>query len=144
MDLTWTQHMSVGNKMIDSEHKTIIDLVNEVESAIRAKDNSLLVQALNTLEMATRLHFENEEKIAQAIEFPFDEHGLEHKYILDELQVIKEKLADNQGEWSESVAEYYYMFLSTWAIDHVMEDDMKMKPMLETYPYDFKPDVLTS
>jgi hemerythrin len=51
-------------------------------------------------------------------------------------------LADSQGRWSESVAEHYYMFLSTWAIDHVIEDDMKMKPLLETYPYDFKPDNL--
>jgi hemerythrin len=139
MELTWSMHMSVGNEMIDSEHKMIIDLVNEVESAIKAKDNSLLAQALNILGEAARAHFEHEEKIAQAVDFPFEKHILEHQYILDEFQVIKEKLADNQDNRSESVAEYYYMFLSTWALDHVMEDDMKMKPLLETYPYDFKP-----
>jgi hemerythrin len=142
MELTWSKQMSVGNESIDSEHKRILDLVNEVDHVIKTKDSALFSQALNLLEATTRKHFENEEKIAQAIHFPFDEHDMEHQYILGEFQVIKEKLAASQVRWSESVAEHYYMFLSTWAIDHVMEDDMKMKPLLETYPYDFKPDNL--
>jgi hemerythrin len=140
MALTWSKKMSVGNETIDSEHKMILDLVNEVDSVIKSKDCALYTRALNMLEEATRRHFKNEEKIAQAIHFPFFEHDLEHQYILGEFQTLKEKLAENQGRWSESVAEHYYMFLSTWAIDHVMEDDMKMKPLLETYPYDFMPD----
>ena len=139
MELTWSKQMSVGNESIDSEHKNILDLVNEVDRVIRTKDSVLFSQALDLLEDATRIHFDNEEKIAQAIHFPFAEHNLEHRYILDEFQVIKTLLAASQGRWSESVAEHYFMFLSTWAIDHVIEDDMKMKPLLETYPYDFKP-----
>jgi hemerythrin len=142
MGLTWSKRMSIGNETIDSEHKLILDLVNGVDSAIRTRDEALIGQALDVLEEATRAHFENEERIALAINFPFDEHNLEHRYILDELQVIKQKIADNQGEWSESVAEYCYMFLSTWATEHIMQDDMKMKPLLEAYPYDYKPDDL--
>jgi hemerythrin len=140
MVLEWTKKMSVGNETIDSEHKLILDLVNEVDSAIRTKDDAIIVQSLNMLEKATRAHFENEERIALAIDFPFDEHKLEHRYILDELQAVKEKIDGNQGEWSESVAEYYFMFLSTWATEHIMEDDMKMKSLLETHPYDYMPD----
>lgn len=142
MVLTWSKKMSVGNETIDSEHKKILDLVNEVDRVIRTKDSVLFSQALHLLEETTRSHFENEEKIAQAINFPFEDHNLEHQYILDEFQAIKALLAANQGRWSESIAEHYFMFLSTWAIDHIMEDDMKMKPSLETYPYDFKPDNL--
>ena len=142
MELTWSKKMSVGNESIDSEHKKILDLVNEVESVIRTKDSLLFTRALNLLEETTRSHFENEEKIAQAIRFPFYQHDLEHRYILEEFQTINALLTANQGRWSESIAEHYFMFLSTWAIDHIMEDDMKMKPLLETYPYDFRPDDL--
>jgi len=138
--LTWSNKMSVGNESIDSEHKKILDLVNEVELVIRTKDSVLFSQALRLLEETTRLHFDNEEKIAHAIHHPFVDHNLEHKYILGEFQIIKDELANLQGRWSESVAEHYYMFLSTWAVEHVMEDDMKMKPLLEKFPYDFKPD----
>lgn len=142
MELTWSKQMSVGNQTIDTEHKKIFDLVNEVDRVIGTKDAALIAQALNQLEETTRAHFENEEKIARAIDFPFEDHVLEHKYILDEFQQIKALLSANQDSWSESVAEYYFDFLSTWAIDHVLEDDMKMKILLETYPYDFKPDDL--
>lgn len=140
MELAWSKKMSVGNEIIDSEHKKIVDLVNQVESVIKLKDSAIFARVLKQLEAATRVHFKHEEKIAQAISFPFEEHIQEHEYILGEFEVLKEKLAGIQGGWSESVAEHYYMFLSTWAIDHVMEDDMKMKPFLEAYPYDFKPE----
>jgi hemerythrin len=140
MALTWTKKMSVGNETIDSEHKKILDLVNEVDSVIKTKDCVVFTRALDMLEEAARRHFEHEEKIARGIGFPFEEHDLEHRYILGEFQALKDRLAENQGMWSESVAEHYYMFLSTWALDHVLEDDMKMKPLLEAYPYDFKPD----
>jgi len=142
MPLTWSKKMSIGNETIDSEQKKILDLVNEVDDVIKAKDCALYSRALNMLEEATRRHFEHEEKIANAIDFPFEEHDSEHRYILGEFQSLKDKLAENQGRWSESLAEHYYMFLSKWAIDHVMEDDMKMKPFLEAYPYDFNPDNL--
>ncbi|HTN93717.1 MAG TPA: hemerythrin family protein [Gallionella sp.] len=143
MELTWSKQMSVGNQTIDSEHKRILDLVNQVDRVIGSKDIVLFARAFDLLEAAARAHFKNEEKIARAIDYPFEEHDLEHKYILDEFQAIKALLAAHPGGWSESVAEYYFEFRSTWAIDHVMEDDMKMKKYLETYPYDFKPDDLT-
>lgn len=115
MALTWTKKMSVGNETIDSEHKKIFDLVNEVDSVINTKDCALYTQALKMLEETTRRHFEHEEKIAHGINFPFQEHDLEHRYILEEIQALKDKLAENIGRWSESVAEHDYMFLSTWA-----------------------------
>lgn len=144
MELTWSKQMSVGNETIDSEHKVILDLVKNIDRVIREKDNELISLALKQLEDATRKHFEHEEKIAQAIHFPFEEHNLEHQYILGEFQIIKDELASSRDRWSESEAEHYLEFLTTWAIDHVIEDDMKMKLLLETYPYDFKPDGLMS
>ena len=140
MELTWSKQMSVGNETLDSEHKVILDLVKSIDRIIREKDIELFSLALKQLEDATRKHFEHEETIAREIHFPFKEHNLEHRYILNEFQNIKDELAGTQGKWSESVAEHYLEFLTTWAIDHVIEDDMKMKPLLETYPYDFKPD----
>lgn len=144
MELTWSKQMSVGNETLDSEHKMILDLVKNIIRIIKKKDIALFSLALKELEDATRKHFEHEELIAKAIHYPFDEQNLEHQYILDEFLIIKDHLADSQGKWSESVTEHYLEFLITWAIDHVIEDDMKMKPFLERYPYDFKPDGLMS
>lgn len=139
MDLAWSKTMSVGNETLDTEHKKILLLLNKVELAIRAKDSTRLALEFKLFEDATCTHFGNEAKIAQAINYSFDNHNLEHHYILNEIQVIKGELVTSHGKWSESVAEHYFQFLSRWATEHINEDDMKMKALLETYPYDFKP-----
>ena len=142
MKLTWSKQMSVGNKTLDSEHRKIFNLVNEVDRAIQTKDSVRFAEALVALEAATRKHFSNESRLAQAIDYPFEQHHLEHQYILKEMRLINNDLAGFKGKWSESIAEHYFQFLSTWAVDHIDEDDMKMKVMLETFPYDLKPDAI--
>jgi hemerythrin len=139
MKLTWSKNMSVGNELLDSEHKQIFSLVNEVERAISARDSGRFSETLTALEVFTRKHFANEAGIAQQINFPFDQHHLEHQYILREMRLIKKELAACHGKWSESIAEHYLQFLSIWATDHIDEDDMKMRATLKAYPYDFKP-----
>ena len=139
MKLTWSRQLSVGNELLDSEHRKIFDLVNEVDSAIRAKDGMRFLEALGILEKTTRIHFGSEARIARALDYLFDQHHLEHQYILNEMRLINVELTDSQGRWSESAAEHFFQFLSTWAIDHIDEDDMKMKALLESVPYDFKP-----
>jgi hemerythrin-like metal-binding protein len=144
MELTWSKRMSVGNETLDSEHRKILDLVNEVDRAIRVKDGARFAETLKRLENATRMHFGNEARIAQAINYSFDQHHLEHQYILKEMRLVEKELAACQGSWSESIAEHYFQFLSTWAVDHIEQDDMKMKALLQTYPYDFRTDGLES
>jgi hemerythrin len=142
MELIWSKRLSVGNETLDTEHRKIFMLVNEVDRAITAKDNGRFTESLKRLEDTTRIHFGNEARIAQAIGYNFDQHHLEHQYILKEMRLIEKELAVYQGSWSASIAEHYFQFLSTWAIDHIDQDDMKMKELLENCPYDFRPDNL--
>lgn len=142
MALAWTEDLSVGNVMIDSEHKNLIDMVNNVERVIRAKDSSALPHAFEQLEHHLCTHFENEEKMAQAIKFPFTNNLLEHKYVLKSLHLIRDavtSMAAENGVWAEDAAAHYSEFLSDWLTNHVLTEDMLMKPMLQTYPYDFNP-----
>lgn len=139
MELTWSRKMSVGNEILDSEHKGIFHLVNEVDRAIRAKDSARFAETLKRLEGVTSKHFRSEARIAQALDYSFEQHHLEHQYILKEMRTVNEQLATHKGSWSESIAEHYFQFLSSWAIDHIDNDDMKMKALLVTFPYDFKP-----
>lgn len=139
MNLTWTKQMSVGNESIDSQHKTLLNMVNGIERAIRDRDSAALSLAFKVFEDAVHIHFKNEERIAKAINYPFEEHMLEHQYVLNELQTMMDELVSSEGRWSESAVENYYGFLSEWTTAHIGEDDMRMKALLETYPYDFKP-----
>lgn len=138
--LIWSEGLSVGNATIDSEHRNLLKMINDVENAIRARDRSALPQLFELLNDSINIHFSDEEKIAQAIGFDFTHNKLEHQYVQNELRLMREELISNNGSWSESVAEHYSCFLGAWMIQHILQEDMLMKPALLICPYDFKPE----
>ena len=140
VELAWTDQLSVGNAAIDSEHKNLLNMVNDIVQTIRAGDNSTLSEAFKTLEDWLHVHFANETKIAQAINLPLTSHQQAQQYSLKELQLLKNELIAKDGSWSESAAEHYANFLQNWIIDeHIVKLDMPMKPALQKYPYNFLP-----
>lgn len=138
----WFKSMSVGNAFLDADHKKLLGMIEEVEHAMRAQDTAKFSRTLKAFEEAVRIHFSNEELIARTIGHPFEQHTEEHRYVLNELRQMEAELIDLHGRWSESASTHYFIFLSSWATEHIGEDDMLMKPKLQTYPYDFKPDDL--
>ena len=139
MGLAWEEQLSVGNASIDSDHNKLLVMANSVEDAIRAKDSVALSQAFKQLEDHMRAHFINEEKIAQAVNFPFTNNKLEHYYMLKLLQHMRDELEAKNGILSDAATEHFSHFLSDLITEHILKEDMLMKPVLQTYPYDFKP-----
>ena len=140
MDMVWTERLSVGNEVIDSEHRNLISLANDVIRAIKTRDSSGLVQAFEQLVHWLGLHFANEEKIARAIKFDFSKHKPAHQYSLKELQYLRDELIAKDGMWSDSAVDHFTRYLKNWMIDgHIVKLDMQMKPALQSHPYDFKP-----
>ncbi|OGS99396.1 MAG: hypothetical protein A3F73_00840 [Gallionellales bacterium RIFCSPLOWO2_12_FULL_59_22] len=135
----WVDDLSVGNAAIDADHQKLIVMVNEVEAMIRARCGKALPQALEQLEQHLQIHFVREEKIARAVNFPFGANRMGHEYVLKEFQHMKNELIAREGIWSDGAAEHYSHFLSDWITDHVLNEDMLLKPVLQTYPYGFDP-----
>ena len=140
VDLVWAEQLSIGNAKIDSDHKKLITMVNGLQYMIKTRAASALPEAFNQLEYWLRIHFIDEEKIAIAVNHPFDQNKLEHDQLLEEFQLMKDVFLAKNGKWSDEEAEYYSVFLSGWITNHVLSEDMLMKPVLQTYPYDFMPD----
>lgn len=61
MDLAWTDCLSVGNAMIDADHKSLLGMANGVMYAIEVSDCSALSWMLERLESRLRNHFVHEE-----------------------------------------------------------------------------------
>jgi len=136
----WTDNLSIGNASIDADHKKLIVMVNGLEAMLKARDSFALPLALEQIEQHLHAHFSSEEEIAKAVNFPFGKNKLEHQYILKEFQHMKNELIVKNGIWSDAAAEHYAHFLSDWITDHVLKEDMLMKPLLLTYSYDFTPE----
>ena len=139
MALIWTKQLSVGNATLDSENKNLIGMVNSIEYAVEIKDCSYLLLSFRRFMDCVHAHFANEEQLAQAIQFPFDKHELAHQHLRNELKRTKNELEAKNGLWPEYVMDHYPQFLREWLTEHITVEDMLMKPVLQAYPYDFKP-----
>lgn len=137
MALEWTEQLSVGNELIDSEHRNLIDMINGVEQVLRAGSQAALMSAFKVLADCARAHFENEEKIARAADLPFDRHKGAHQYLQRELQYLWNELEAKSGLWSEGAVEHFSRMLGNWILDHIMGEDMLLKPALQALSADF-------
>lgn len=140
MRLKWTKQLSVGNEIIDSEHRNLIVMVNDVVHAIRARGCHALAQSFDLLEGWLRVHFANEEMIAQAVNFDFSIHKPAQQYSLKELQHMRKELISKNGLWSDGAVNHFARYLKHWVIDrHIINLDMQMKTALQTHDYKFWP-----
>ncbi len=139
MGLFWTEGLSVGNAAIDFDHKVLIDMVNHVECALKSGEISGFSRAFELLDDFICAHFNHEEKLAQAVDFDFDEHKLAHQDLHEKLRHLRDELIAFEGVWPDDMLEYFTDLLGNWVIEHLTRDGILMRPALQAYPYDFKP-----
>lgn len=139
MKLTWAQYLSVGNALIDSDHKNLIIMINNIELAIGRRDHAGLSKAIEKFATYMHIHLRNEEQIAEAINFPLAQNKLEHQQLMYEIRNMLENQDPRNGTWPDNLVKKYSCFLNGWMLDHIIKKDMQMKPVLRNYPYDFKP-----
>ncbi len=135
MSLVWREQLSVGNDAIDSDHKHLIEIVNQVERGLAKHNKSELDQALDQLSLYAKTHFGHEEEIARAVHYG-QTHLLHeaHEKLLTKLEKFK---LEAGSEWEKEAADRFCTLLHDWLIDHVIKEDLLMKPALGRYPRDF-------
>lgn len=140
MGSAWKNQWNVGNAIIDAEHRNLLHMAYDIEAMINEGDIRTIAYDLEQFEYWLCDHFENEEEIALAIGFDFAQNGLEHRKLLNEFQRMKDELMSKNNMLSEGVAKRYTHFLDEWLVVHIINEDMLMKPMLQTHAYDFMPE----
>lgn len=140
MGLTWAEYLSVGNAMIDSEHKNLITMINNIEHAIGRRDSAEMLKAIGSFATCMHIHLSNEEQIAEAVNFPLAQNKLEYQQLMYEIGSMLENLDPKNGTWPDNLVKKYSCLLNEWMMDHIVKKDMQMKPVLQNYPYDFKLD----
>jgi len=139
MDMMWTEKMSVGNVIIDNDHKELLGLIMALDSEINTKNHAALPRALKLLKGCMNRHFYNEELFAHALGIPFAMHKVAHQNMQTEIDFLMYEI--EKGSVATTCAiEHYSQFLRDWLIKHIAEEDMQMKPLLQAHPYDLKID----
>lgn len=139
MDMTCTKQWSVGNRIIDSAHREILGMVNEIVRLIVVRDAAALLEAFELLENCLCAYFSIEEQVAQAANFDFTQHKLAHQFLLNEFKRTKDELMSKNGVWSEFEEKGYINSLKNYLIRHIKDDGKPLKMVLDTHYYDFNP-----
>ncbi len=140
MPLAWKENLSVKNDVIDSDHKYLIELINEIERVIKIKDPEALNASVDRLKEYATYHFAREEKISRLVAYEHADH-LQHVHVglLEQLDERRDELMSMGSEWSDVVITDFVKFVMDWLVTHVIKEDLLMKKTLQRYPSDFNP-----
>lgn len=120
--VTWTKDLKIGIDFIDADHKVLVELLNQVDACIAAREESAtLGSALNALLEYARHHFRREELLLELCAFPeIDRHRVEHKRLASELAEFNRRFAESPDAVE---TDYARAFLHRWFVDHLRHHD---------------------
>ncbi|MFH1872866.1 MAG: hemerythrin family protein [Pseudomonadota bacterium] len=149
MAIIWRDALSVGNAGVDTDHRYLLCLINTVELALRVEESSdALVPALKQLKLYTQEHFAREEKLMAALRYArIDQHRIAHGELIEQFDHAVEPVMKLRVEPSAAAAEAIsdatreeiIAVLRHWLLDHIIKEDMLLKPLFAGIPRDYQP-----
>lgn len=137
MPIQWRDQFSVGNDLIDADHQYLIEIINKAEVSLRAHSQSDLIAVFNELAHYGKQHFEREELLASAVGYPkADQLHVSHEALVASLEKFRESVGE---QWTSEAAEQFTTFLRDWLIQHVIKEDLLMKPWITKFSPRFDP-----
>jgi len=136
----WRSQMSVGNDRIDQDHRYLLCLINTIDFALGSGEHQdTLVTALDQLDFYSKDHFAREEKLMLKISYPkYPDQRTAHELLISQLAEIREKiLAIKDDPDLQEIIPDITELLRNWLLDHVLKDDMLMKPYFDKYSMDY-------
>lgn len=133
--LDWVESMSVGSRLLDADHKRLIDLINRLHDAGgQSSDNTAALAALGALVDYTKTHFTHEETLMRKTAYPqFIPHKIEHDRLMKQIEDFRGRFTAGQVGLSQDTV----VFLRTWLCDHIIKVDMYLgKWLIKHMPQD--------
>ena len=124
----WSEKYSVNIKEIDNQHKKLIGMVGQLNSAMRqGKGKDALGKILADLIQYCRTHFADEERIMKAGGYPdYEAHKAKHKWMTDRVAEIFREYQEGRATITLEVMK----FLENWVDQHIMGTDKQYASFL--------------
>jgi len=115
----WDQSLDTGIDILDTQHKRIVDYINQLHSAISKKDTAAIEEVFNHVINYTLTHFAFEEKMMeQAGYYHSEAHKEVHRKFAELVRDYHRRL--HQGE---DVAKKLLSDLRIWLTNHIKTED---------------------
>jgi len=121
--VVWDEKYATGIELIDSQHKELFSLTNELFRACMGDEETLksvFIETMGRMVEYVRFHFGAEQQMLQRINYPdYQEHKKQHdKLIRDILDAAN---AHNNGD--RLVANQFVRTMRDWILSHIAFTD---------------------
>ncbi len=129
--LQWHKGLEIGCPIVDSEHKKLMQTINEVADEIdNGSDSSTIREAIEKMIEYGLYHFQHEEALFLPTAYPYaKEHMAEHAAMRESIKKIHEAMITKQMT-SEVAATDLLVILKQWLAHHVQGMDVKIAPYI--------------
>lgn len=124
----WSEKLVLGNTEIDREHKSLVEIIEELVQAISQKKHyskGLIASTTRFLQNYTDLHFSHEENLLEKIRYPYlEEQQQLHRQFTDTIRDVTQFVRQNPQ--SDEALQKIQTILVTWLVDHISKEDHKI------------------
>lgn len=127
--IKWKDSFSVGIDVIDQDHKKLLGMINQLQTAAHYQtDEALIESTLNDLIEYTKYHFSREEKMMEKNNYPdFENHKKQHEAMVEQVTGFINEYRVDKTRTIENVI----MYLKTWLINHINGSDKEYAPYIK-------------
>jgi hemerythrin-like metal-binding protein len=121
MTISWLNVYDTKIRVIDVQHRNLVDMINDLANAKgRGNENKLIRGLFFKLVDYTKYHFTTEEKLMSESHYPkIVEHTGQHEQFVNKIVEMLEAMKnDNAG-----ISEKLNLFLMKWLIKHILGYD---------------------
>lgn len=125
----WQDKYYTGNSQVDEQHQQLFDIVNSLHDAVViGEDSQILQKILDHLASHTIAHFQTEEKLMLAVDYPgYDRHKQTHDHLTSKVVNLLQKFRDRDITVTTEITQ----FLTEWLTHHIKGEDQKMTQFLQ-------------
>ena len=126
---TWSDSYSVNAPGIDAQHKKLFDLINNLHDAMgQGKGKEALGKILDGLMDYTRVHFSDEEKMLEKVNYPdLPVQRVQHAAFVQKISELQKDYKAGKITMTLPTME----FLKDWLLNHILKVDKKYESYIK-------------
>jgi hemerythrin-like metal-binding protein len=128
----WNDDMSVGAHLIDSDHRALISIINEMHDMLETEanvDHAVMARHFKELVTYTQYHFSREESMLRAVRYEqLSGHTKSHGSFTQFVYDMRNRLA--QAVERKTMIEVLN-YLKRWLNHHILIEDAAYKPFIQ-------------
>lgn len=131
MDFEWRPEYSTGVRIIDEQHKVLLQLLKDLESirSGKVKVPESKSSILQRLDAYTKIHFITEEELMRIYGYDdLENHKKLHSKFSEKVEAFNNFYHDDKMLLFDNV----YNYLEGWLMKHIQGEDKKLGPYLNS------------